>query len=44
MTGRRLRERFLAAVAENIDMATAVPKITLSASLDIPFNKLVSAG
>jgi hypothetical protein len=28
-------------VAENIDMATAVQKITLSASRDIPFNKLV---
>jgi ParB family transcriptional regulator, chromosome partitioning protein len=40
VTGSRLRERLLPPVAENIDMAS-VQKITLSASRDIPFNKLV---
>jgi ParB family transcriptional regulator, chromosome partitioning protein len=40
VTGWRSREKgFRPAVAEKIDMATA--KITLSASRDIPFNKLV---
>ena len=34
-------ERLLASVAETTDMATAVQKITLSASRDIPFNKLI---
>jgi len=35
------RESFSAPVAETIPMATAVQKITLSSSRDIPFNKLV---
>src|SRR5262249_4134736 len=39
-TGRRSREKLWPPVAENIDMAS-VQKITLSASRDIPFNKLV---
>ena len=41
MTGLRSRERLSAPVAENIPMATAAQKITLSSSRDIPFNKLV---
>src|SRR6202163_406471 len=41
MTGGGRERGFRPPVAENIDMATAVQKITLSASRDIPFNKLV---
>src|ERR1700675_1673142 len=41
MTGEGRERGFRPPVAENIDMATAVQKITLSASRDIPFNKLV---
>src|SRR6202051_4111247 len=41
MTGGGRERGFRPPVAENIDMATAVRKITLSASRDIPFNKLV---
>jgi ParB family chromosome partitioning protein len=40
MTDFKSRERLLASVAETTDMATAVQKITLSTSRDIPFNKL----
>src|ERR1700734_68878 len=40
-TGWKSRESLSAPVAEITDMATAVQKITLSASRDIPFNKLV---
>ena len=39
MTGWGSRERLRPPVAENIEMATAIRKITLSASRDIPFNK-----
>src|SRR5580658_8253907 len=39
--GWRSRERLSAARRGEFDMATAVQKITLSASRDIPFNKLV---
>ena len=41
VTGWKLRESLSAPVAETIQMATAVQKITLSSSRDIPFNKLV---
>src|SRR6202166_2109232 len=41
MTGGGRERGFRPPVAENIKMATAVRKITLSASRDIPFNKLV---
>ena len=41
MTDFKSRERLLAPVAETTEMATAVQKITLSASRDIPFNKLI---
>src|ERR1700675_2156460 len=41
MTGEGRERGFRPPVAENIDMATAVQKITLSTSRDIPFNKLV---
>lgn len=41
MTGFGSRERLSAPVAETTDMANAVQKITLNASRDIPFNKLV---
>ena len=41
VTGWRSRESLSAPVAENTEMATAVQKITLPASRDIPFNKLV---
>ena len=41
VTGWKPRESLSAPVAEIIPMATAVQKITLSASRDIPFNKLV---
>jgi ParB family chromosome partitioning protein len=41
VTGWKPRESLSAPVAENIQMATAVQKITLSSSRDIPFNKLV---
>ena len=40
-TGWKSRESLSAPVAEITDMPTAVQKITLSASRDIPFNKLV---
>jgi ParB family chromosome partitioning protein len=40
-TGWKSRESLPAPVAEITDMAIAVQKITLSASRDIPFNKLV---
>src|SRR5271163_3032229 len=40
-TGRKSRESLSAPVAEITDMATPVQKIILSASRDIPFNKLV---
>ena len=39
--GLEPRERLSAPVTETTEMATAVQKITLSASRDIPFNKLV---
>ena len=39
--GFKSRERLSVPVAETTEMATAVQKITLSASRDIPFNKLV---
>src|ERR1700732_2739880 len=41
VTGWKPRESLSAPVAETIPMATAVQKITLSSSRDIPFNKLV---
>ena len=41
VTGWKSRESLSAPVAEITDMATAVQKIILSASRDIPFNKLV---
>ena len=41
VTGWRSREVSRPPVAETIDMASAVQKIILSASRDIPFNKLV---
>ncbi len=41
MTGLRSRERLSAPVVENTNMASAIQKITLSASRDSPFNKLV---
>ena len=41
VTGWRSRESLSAARRGDTDMATAVQKITLSASRDIPFNKLV---
>src|ERR1700691_4373757 len=41
VTGWKPRESLSAPVAETIPMAPAVRKITLSASRDIPFNKLV---
>ena len=41
VTGWRSREVSRPPVAETIDMASAIQKITLSASRDIPFNKLV---
>jgi ParB family transcriptional regulator, chromosome partitioning protein len=41
VTGWRPRESFSAARRGESNMATAVQKITLSASRDIPFNKLV---
>ena len=41
VTGWKPRESLSAPVAETIPMATAVHKITLSSSRDIPFNKLV---
>jgi len=41
VTGGRSRERLSATRRREIDLATTVQKITLSASLDIPFNKLV---
>ena len=40
-TGWKSRESLSAPAAEITDMAIAVQKITLSASRDIPFNKLV---
>src|ERR1700677_2673100 len=40
-TGWKWRESLSAPVAEITDMATAVQKIILSASRDIPFNRLV---
>ena len=43
VTGWKSRESLSAPVAETIPMATAVQKITLSSSRDIPFNKLVLA-
>ena len=41
VTGWKPRESLSAPVAETIPMATAIQKITLSSSRDIPFNKLV---
>ena len=41
VTGWKSRESLSAPVAEIIPMASAVSKITLSSSRDIPFNKLV---
>ena len=41
VTGWKPRESLPAPVAEIIPMASAVPKIVLSSSRDIPFNKLV---
>jgi ParB family chromosome partitioning protein len=41
VTGRKPRESLPAPVAEYIPMASAVQKITLSASRDIPLNKLI---
>jgi len=41
VTGWKPRESLPAPVAETTPMATAVQKITLSSSRDIPFNKLV---
>ena len=41
MTGWRSRESLAAARRGELDMASAIQKITLSASRDIPFNKLV---
>lgn len=41
VTGWKSRGRLSAPVAETTPMATAVQKITLSSSRDIPFNKLV---
>src|SRR6266550_5914892 len=41
VTGRRSRESLPAARRGDSDMATAVQKIKLSPSRDIPFNKLV---
>ena len=41
MTDFNSRERLLGSVAETTEMATAVQKITLSTSRDIPFNKLI---
>src|SRR5580700_10101412 len=41
VTGWKPRESLSAPVAETIPMATAIQKITLSTSRDIPFNKLV---
>jgi ParB family chromosome partitioning protein len=41
VTGWKPRESLSAPVVETIPMATAVQKITLSSSRDIPFNKLV---
>ena len=41
MTGWRPGEWLLAAPSRRTPMAQALPKITLSSSRDIPFNKLV---
>src|SRR5580700_2138137 len=41
VTGWKPRESLSAPVAETIPMATAIQKITLSSSRDIPFNRLV---
>src|SRR5450432_3256403 len=41
VTGRRSRESLSAARRGDSDMASAVQKITLSPSRDIPFNQLV---